>query len=101
MSETIEVYIGELQSLVSQGALVIDVREAEDSREEDCEIASDVKLPLSRLSELSSRLDTTKPVIFYCRSGMRSFQAAEIVARWTQKPAYYLCGGLLSVKLDS
>jgi rhodanese-related sulfurtransferase len=89
-----EVYKGELDSLVKDGAVLVDVREADEVAEAQG-LPGTTHLPLSRLSELAAQITRDRPLIFYCRSGVRSFQAAEIAASWTEQPVYYLSGGLL------
>ena len=91
---SMEVYRGELASMVSQGALLIDVREDLAPDDEEA-LPGHRRLPLSRLAELAGSLGD-RPTIFYCRTGLLSFQAAEIAAQWTEQPVYYLAGGLLS-----
>ncbi len=90
-----EIYRGEIEPLLASGALLIDVREGSDHNGEDG-LPGHTHLPLSRINELRSRLTNSIPVIFYCRSGLLSFKAAEIVAGWTEQPVYYLAGGLVS-----
>jgi rhodanese-related sulfurtransferase len=90
-----EVYKSELELLVQNGALLVDVREAGDLEKADA-LPGHMHLPLSRINELRQSLTTPRPVVFYCRSGLLSFQAAEIAAKWTSQPVYYLSGGLLS-----
>lgn len=87
-----EVYKGELESLMQGGAMLVDVRETEELAETD-PLPGHTHVPLSRIAELAGRI--SRPVIFYCRSGLRSYQAAEIASTWTELPTYYLSGGLL------
>jgi len=89
-----EVYKGEMEALIRQGALLVDVREAEELTS-DAGLPGHTHVPLSRIGELAARLKEEQAVIFYCRSGLRSYQAAEIAAKWTEQPVYYLSGGLL------
>lgn len=88
-----EVYKGELETLIRDGALLVDVREAGDLAADA--LPGHTHLPLSRINELTTRLSTSQPIVFYCRSGLMSYQAAEIAAKWTEQPVYYLSGGLL------
>ena len=89
-----EVYKGEMETLVMSGAELVDVREAEEIAE-DGGLPGRTHWPLSRLAELAAWISKDRPTIFYCRSGLRSFQAAEIAARWTEAPVYYLSGGMI------
>ncbi len=90
-----EVFRGELEGLLKTGAVLVDVREADDMRRGAEPLPGHRHVPLSRLSELPASVPGGNPIIFYCRSGLLSYQAAEIVAKWTEQPVYYLYGGLM------
>lgn len=82
-----------LLEILKNGAELIDVREAE-------ELAAgalnyDRHWPLSSFGLRRSEISSTRPTIFYCRSGVRSFKAAEIASEWTQQEVYTLQGGFL------
>ena len=96
---SIEVYKGEMESMMADGATLVDVRET-DELQTDGTIPGYVHLPLSRFAELANTIKLDRPVIFYCRSGMRAFQAAQVAGRLLTQPVYYLSGGLLGY-LDS
>jgi rhodanese-related sulfurtransferase len=87
-----EVFRGELGELVQRGAELVDVRE--DGERSDL-LPGDRHVPLSRLKELATSIAKDRPTIFYCRTGVFSFQAAQIASGWTEAPVYYLSGGLL------
>jgi rhodanese-related sulfurtransferase len=71
---------------------VIDVRE---TFERDAgHIARSRHIPLAELSAQAASIDTTKPVVFYCRVGSRSELAAKAF-RASGYDAYNMCGGLL------
>lgn len=91
---SIEVYKGEMETMVSQGAALIDVREPDELAQNDA-LPGHLHLPLSRLGELAGYVKPNQPVIFYCRSGVRAYQAAQIAEQHLTQPAYYLAGGLL------
>jgi rhodanese-related sulfurtransferase len=92
---TREVYRGELEDLLETGAVLVDVREPEELARGADPLPGYTHLPLSRLNELPMRIRHSGPIIFYCRSGLLSYQAAEIAAGWTTQPVYYLAGGLV------
>ena len=91
-----EVYKGEMESLLKDGAFLVDVRETDEVTELSG-LPGGTNVPLSRFAELAARISNVRPTIFYCRSGLRSFQAAEIAASWTEQPVYYLFGGLVGL----
>lgn len=76
----------EARRLLSDGALLIDVREASELAETG-KIAGAVHLPLGQLRERATSraapelLDAPadRPVILYCRTGNRSEQAAQLL----------------------
>ena len=81
------------EMLLTKGVDLIDVRESDDGADG---IPGHRAVPLSRINDLSGKISANRPTVFYCRSGVMSFQAAEIAERWTSQPVYYLSGGLLS-----
>jgi rhodanese-related sulfurtransferase len=93
--EVKEVYRGEIEDLIQKGALLIDVREASDLDTAPA-LPGNRHVPLSRIAELAEDVKDERPLIFYCRSGVLSYRAAEIASTWIRKPVYYLAGGLLS-----
>ena len=93
--EVKEIYKGEIDEFIRRGAVMIDVREAPDT-EKLPSIPGHMHLPLSRLAELADKLESEQPLVFFCRSGLLSYPAAEIASTLIRKPMYYLAGGLLS-----
>lgn len=66
--------------LLNQGAILIDIREADERARE--RIAGARHLPLSKLDEVDLALHDGKPVIFHCRSGARTLaNSARLAAR--------------------
>lgn len=91
----IEIYPLEIEMLLSNGAALFDVSEY--SHLNSFKSVHSESVPLSQLGELKKKINQNKPLIFCCRSGLLSYQAAKIAAQWTTQPVYYLPGGLLSV----
>ncbi len=92
---TREVFRGELEDLLDSGAVLVDVREADELARGADPLPGFMHLPLSRLNELHACVPPSHAIIFYCRSGLLSYQAAEIAASWTAQPVCYLAGGLV------
>ena len=95
-----EVYLGEIDALLKGGALLVDVREQVEGA---APWASHAHIPLSRLTDLGAlrAAHAKRPLVLYCRSGVMSYQAAQIAERlWTEAPVYYLAGGLLGGDKD-
>jgi len=80
--------------LLSEGAILLDIRETDEHAREH--ITGAHHLPLSKLDEAESALHDGKPVIFYCRSGARTLANAERLAVRTggSCEAYVIEGGL-------
>jgi rhodanese-related sulfurtransferase len=80
--------------LLDQGAMLIDIREADEHARE--KIASARHLPLSKLDEADLAVHAGKPVIFHCRSGARTLANAPRLAGKVSAgcEAYVVAGGL-------
>jgi rhodanese-related sulfurtransferase len=76
--ETREVSREEAQSLVEEGAQLVDVR-AEHEWEAG-RIAGAKHVPLAELAERTGELDRDRPVVLYCRGGTRSTMATDALA---------------------
>ncbi len=74
------------------GTVLVDVREDFEHAEE--RIAGSILAPLSKFDpETIRRLHPTKRVVFHCRSGKRSTDAATRFAR-SGEPVFHLAGGI-------
>lgn len=60
----------EAKRLLSQGAVLVDIREADEHARE--QVTGAHHLPLSKLDEADLALHEGKPVVFHCRSGART-----------------------------
>jgi len=89
-----EITCKELDKLLSLGADLIDVRESEELKEGV--INGGRNWPLSSFGIRKRDISRSKPTVFYCRSGMRSMQAAEIASNWTSQNVFFLHGGYLT-----
>lgn len=93
-----EISRAQLKSLLEEGADLIDVREEEELKEGM--IKGCANWPLSTFGRRKRDISQAKPTIFYCRSGMRSMQAAEIASSWTEQQLFFLNGGFLNYRND-
>lgn len=84
----------EARRLLDSGALLIDIREADEHARE--KIPGAHHLPLSKLDEADLAVHRGKPVIFHCRSGMRTqANALRFAAKLGETcEAYIVEGGL-------
>jgi rhodanese-related sulfurtransferase len=78
------------KQLIDQGAVLIDIREADEHARE--RVPGARNRPLSKLTALES--NGAKTVIFHCRSGARTAANAPQLASATDCQAYILEGGL-------
>lgn len=82
------------RNLLEQGAVLVDIREADEHARE--KIPGALHMPLSRLAEADLALHQGRPVIFHCKSGMRTMSnAGALAARLGGDcEAYVIEGGL-------
>ena len=67
----------EAKRLLDMGAVLVDIREADEHARE--KIPGARHLPLSRLDETDFALPPGKPVLFHCRSGARTLANAGVL----------------------
>jgi rhodanese-related sulfurtransferase len=84
----------EARRLLDRGAILVDIREADEHARE--KIAGARHLPLSRLDEADLALHDGSPVIFHCRSGARTVEHAPRLAQKAGETceAFIIEGGL-------
>ena len=84
----------EARRLLDGGAVLIDIREADERARE--KIAGTRHLPLSRLDEADLALHEGRPVIFHCKSGARTAGHSPRLAQKTGETceAFIIEGGL-------
>ena len=82
------------KDLLDQGAILIDIREADEHARE--KVIGARHLPLSKLDEADLALHAGKPIIFHCKSGARTMTNASRLARKTGSAceAFIIEGGL-------
>jgi rhodanese-related sulfurtransferase len=80
--------------LLDQGAILVDIREADEHARE--KISGAMLLPLSKLDEADLAVHEGKPVLFHCRSGARTLANAPRLAGKVAEgcDAYIVEGGL-------
>lgn len=77
-----------------KGNKLIDVRESHEFKEGH--IAGAINIPLSQLSQRLGEIPLDRQVYLYCRSGMRSKQAAKLLSRRGYSRLAHLRGGIMS-----
>lgn len=78
------------RAAIDAGARLIDIREAEEHARE--RIPGAVNVPIDRIGDLPR---DGRPVVFHCKSGMRTSANAEQLAKTgCGDPAYILAGGI-------
>ncbi len=79
-----------LHELLQLGATLVDVRESNEVLTEGRVFDDARHWPLSSFGARQCEISQTRPTIFYCRSGLRSLQAAEIASLWTSQDVYFV-----------
>lgn len=78
------------RAMIEAGARLVDIRDADEHARE--RIPGALNLPLSDIANLP---EGERPVVFHCRSGMRTAANAPLLASAARKaPAYLLEGGI-------
>ena len=75
-----------------KGHKLVDVREVQEFKQGH--IAGAVNIPLSQIERRLNEIPKDKPVYLYCRSGMRSKQAAKLLSRHGYNEISQLNGGI-------
>ena len=78
-----------------EGTQLIDVRTPEEFSEGKIDDAKNIDYYSADFKEQMAKLDKTKPVLLYCRSGARSGKSAEILSEMGFMEIYNLEGGYL------
>lgn len=86
----------ETRATLDTGALLVDIRDADEHARQ--RIPGAVNLPLDRIGDLCA---DGRPVVFHCRSGMRTAANADrLVAAAGSVPAFVLAGGIDAWRRD-
>jgi len=80
------------RQLIAQGAVLVDIRAADEHAREH--IAQARHVPLDRLAQGAERVEGAPAVIFHCRSGNRTRMNERLLAGCAACDAYVLEGGL-------
>jgi len=89
-----EIELNDLEAWKERGAILVDVREADEVAEGM--IPGAIHQALSQFPEYEQDMPRDKEIVFYCRSGKRSLKAAYIASHWTDKKIVSLTGGYLA-----
>lgn len=89
----IEIGPARAAELLAGGATVVDVRETYER--EAGHIAGTRHVELERLASQAPTIDRDRPVVFYCRAGIRSAMAASAF-RSAGYDAYTMTGGIMA-----
>ncbi len=85
----------ELANLLAQSKVIlVDVRN--DDEVARGVISGAIHMPLSTLPEKYKGLPSSRPIVFYCHSGIRSAHAADFVMSKGLKNVHNLAGGVLA-----
>jgi len=93
-NQTIGVNEFEKQLVVTKGEQLIDVRTPQEFAESRIKNAKNIDFRSLDFRKEIEKLDKTKPVLIYCRSGVRSKSALAIFQNAGFKTVYNLDGGI-------
>jgi rhodanese-related sulfurtransferase len=79
---------------MKSNSILVDVREPHEFK--SGYISGALNIPLSQLSKRAGEIPKDKEVLLYCRSGMRSKQAARIIKKQGISNVSHLKGGILA-----
>lgn len=83
----------EFEELRTQGAQIVDVRTPGEISQGKVPKASEMDIMSPKFREKATKLDLSKPILVYCRSGNRSKSACSVLARLGATDLYNLRGG--------
>jgi rhodanese-related sulfurtransferase len=82
----------EAKDLMNQGAVLVDIRDADEHAREH--IPGATHLPLSKIKQGRPELENNRAVIYHCRSGARTMANAETLKSASQCETFIVEGGL-------
>ncbi len=86
----------EAKQLLSDGAILVDVRENDEVTELAYNVEGVINLPLSQLEDMMTELPKDKKLVIACRSGQRSMRAVKILQSNGYENLVNLSGGIQS-----
>lgn len=91
-----EISARQLQQELSSGKRVtlLDVRNQQEF--EYCHIQGAIHIPLNELADYASKVDRQADIVVYCKSGVRSSKAVEVLTAQGFSRLRHLAGGILS-----
>lgn len=85
--------VQEAKILIEQGVLILDVRTEEEVSEGKIDGAINIDFYSDNLEDELDKLDTSKKVLVYCKSGSRSTKTSKMIGLKKNKQVYNLIGG--------
>jgi rhodanese-related sulfurtransferase len=82
-----------------EGAQLVDIREPNDYK--TAHIAGAINIPLAQLTESTSRLDKTKPVVVICATGQRALTAVTTLQQQGYPQVAILDGGMATWRREA
>jgi Rhodanese-related sulfurtransferase len=95
-NQTVGVNEFEKQLIATQGEQLIDVRTPKEFEESRIQNAKNIDFRSPDFRQEIEKLDKTKPVLVYCRSGVRSKSALAMFQDAGFKTVYNLGGGIIA-----
>lgn len=83
-----------------KGALLVDVRELDETKELSCSVPNSITISMSQLQDQIQVIPTDKEIITVCYSGARSYVATQILNASGYSNVSNLTGGIIAWKKE-
>jgi len=90
-----EIFTSIAKQKLSEGAILVDVRESNEVEEVAYDVPGLIHIPLSELDKNFTELPQDKTLIVACKSGGRSLRAANFLINHGYENVYNLRGGII------
>ncbi|MDE1314194.1 FAD-dependent oxidoreductase [Vibrio aestuarianus] len=90
-----QIHARDVRPLVEQGALIVDVREADEYAQSH--IKGALNLPLSEIRDRTNELPKNQPIYVHCRSGQRSYNAVLALQQMGFNNVFNISGGFMGL----
>jgi rhodanese-related sulfurtransferase len=90
-----QIHARDVRPLVEQGAVIVDVREADEYAQSHVKGA--LNLPLSEIRDRTDELPKDQPIYVHCRSGQRSYNAVLALQKMGFNNVYNVSGGFMGL----
>lgn len=94
MPQITQIQAQDAYNRLQNGALLLDVREADEVRELSCDVPETLHVPMSQFQSKLQTLPKEREIITVCYSGARSFVATQLLVAHGYTQVSNLAGGM-------